>query len=268
MVLTEKLVQGVDVWINTPRRPWEACGTSGMKVLPNGGLNVSELDGWWAEAYRPEVGWAIGDGKERGEDNSWDAVEANQLYTILEQEVVPAFYHRDKDGIPVEWIAKMKASMGQLTPHFSANRAVRDYTEHYYLPAARKFHERASENGAQGKYIVNWKQLIAQKWSKLRFNEVKLTNKDSIYEVEAQVYLDGLDPDFIRVEVFANSLGDDKPFIQEMKLMRQLSGEPNFYVYYASVPVGRPEGDYTLRMIPFFPDLAVPLEEGHVLWHK
>jgi len=119
MVLTEKLVQGVDVWINTPRRPWEACGTSGMKVLPNGGLNLSELDGWWVEAYTPEVGWALGDGKEHGEDSSWDAAEANQLYTLLEQEVIPTFYRRDKEGVPLEWVTKMRASMGQLTPRFS-----------------------------------------------------------------------------------------------------------------------------------------------------
>ena len=98
MLLAQELVQGVDLWINTPRRPWEACGTSGMKVLVNGGLNLSELDGWWAEAYSPEVGWAIGDGKEHGEDPAWDAAEAEALYTLLEQEVVPEFYERDENG--------------------------------------------------------------------------------------------------------------------------------------------------------------------------
>ena len=100
MLLSEQLVQGVDVWINTPRRPWEACGTSGMKVLVNGGINLSELDGWWAEAYTPEVGWALGDGQEHGDDPAWDAVEANALYDLLEQEVIPEFYTRDKNGIP------------------------------------------------------------------------------------------------------------------------------------------------------------------------
>ena len=100
MFLTGQLVQGVDVWINTPRRPWEACGTSGMKVLVNGGLNLSELDGWWAEAYPPEVGWALGDGKEHDDDPAWDAVEAEALYALLEQEVIPEFYDRDENGIP------------------------------------------------------------------------------------------------------------------------------------------------------------------------
>ena len=96
MLLTEHLVQGVDVWINTPRRPWEACGTSGMKVLVNGGINLSELDGWWAEAYTPDVGWALGDGQEHGDDPAWDAVEAEALYELLEREVIPEFYARNE----------------------------------------------------------------------------------------------------------------------------------------------------------------------------
>jgi len=109
MLLAEYLVRGVDLWINTPRRPWEACGTSGMKVLVNGGLNLSELDGWWAEAYSPEVGWAIGDGQEH-EDNDagWDAAEAEQLYPLLEEQIVPSFYDRDDTGIPQRWVGKMR----------------------------------------------------------------------------------------------------------------------------------------------------------------
>ena len=114
MLLTEHLVQGVDVWINTPRRPWEACGTSGMKVLVNGGINLSELDGWWAEAYTPEVGWALGDGQEHGDDPAWDAAEAEALYDLLEREVIPEFYARDEQGIPTAWVARMRESMAQL----------------------------------------------------------------------------------------------------------------------------------------------------------
>ena len=136
MHLTGRLVQGVDVWLNTPRRPWEACGTSGMKVLVNGGINLSELDGWWAEAYTPEVGWALGDGQEHGSDPSWDAAEAEALYERLEREVIPEFYTRNEKGIPTDWIARMRESMARLTPRFSANRAVCEYTEKHYLPAA------------------------------------------------------------------------------------------------------------------------------------
>ena len=138
MLLTEHLVQGVDVWINTPRRPWEACGTSGMKVLVNGGINLSELDGWWAEAYTPEVGWALGDGQEHGDDPAWDAAEAEALYDLLEREVIPEFYARDQNGIPTAWVARMRESMARLTPRFSADRAVREYTEQHYLPACSR----------------------------------------------------------------------------------------------------------------------------------
>ena len=128
MLLTEHLVQGVDVWLNTPRRPWEACGTSGMKVLVNGGINLSELDGWWAEAYAPDIGWALGDGREHDDDPAWDAVEAEALYGLLEREVIPEFYARDERGIPRAWVARMRESMARLTPRFSTNRAVREYT--------------------------------------------------------------------------------------------------------------------------------------------
>ncbi len=133
VLMAENLVQGVDVWVNTPRRPWEASGTSGMKVLVNGGLNLSELDGWWAEAYSPAVGWAIGDRREHGDDPSWDAAEANTLYGLLEREVVPEFYSRDEQGIPRAWVSRIRESMAQLTPTFSTARVVRQYTEEHYM---------------------------------------------------------------------------------------------------------------------------------------
>src|SRR5262249_50397661 len=142
MLLAEQLVQGVDVWINTPRRPWEASGTSGMKVLVNGGLNLSELDGWWAEAYEPGMGWALGDGQEHGDDPAWDAAEADDLYRVLEEQVVPEFYARGADGVPGGWVERMRRSMSTLTPRFSANRTVREYTQCYYLAAAARYQER------------------------------------------------------------------------------------------------------------------------------
>jgi glycogen phosphorylase len=163
MLLTEHLVQGVDVWINTPRRPWEACGTSGMKVLVNGGLNLSELDGWWAEAYTPEVGWALGDGQEHGDDPAWDAAEAEALYDLLEREVIPEFYARDAQGIPHGLGGADAESMASLTPRFSADRAVREYTEQHYLPAAAAYRERAAATKVQwaGKWSIGstpWKR--------------------------------------------------------------------------------------------------------------
>lgn len=126
MQLTEHLVQGADVWLNTPQRPWEACGTSGMKVLVNGGLNLSELDGWWAEAHAPDLGWALGDGQVHAGDSNWDAVEAEALYDLLEHQVVPEFYDRDSDNVPHAWVNRMRESMARLTGQFSANRALRE----------------------------------------------------------------------------------------------------------------------------------------------
>ena len=154
MLVTERLVQGADVWLNTPRRPWEASGTSGMKVLVNGGINLSELDGWWAEAYAPEVGWALGDGQEHDDNPVWDAAEAEALYELLEHEVVPEFYARDERGIPGAWVARMRESMARLTPHFSTNRVVREYTEKYYMPAASIYLERAAGKGRIGADIL------------------------------------------------------------------------------------------------------------------
>jgi len=191
MLLTEHLVQGVDVWINTPRRPWEASGTSGMKVLVNGGINLSELDGWWAEAYSPEVGWALGDGQEHGDDPAWDAAEAEALYDLLEREVIPEFYARNGQGIPTAWVARMRNSMASLTPRFSANRAVREYTEKHYLPAAATYRERAADKGAVGRNIVNWEHTLKEKWATLRFGDVKVQTNAAQHIFEAEVFLNG-----------------------------------------------------------------------------
>jgi starch phosphorylase len=207
MLLTEQLVQGVDLWLNTPRRPWEACGTSGMKVLVNGGMNLSELDGWWAEACTPDVGWALGDGQEHGDDPAWDASDAEALYDLLEHEVVPQFYALDQHGIPGPWVARMRESVAHLTPRFSSNRAVREYTEQFYLPAASAYLERAADKGKMGVDILDWRHALDQRWSALRFSEVqfKIDGEQCVFEV--QLYLDGFDPKAVRVELYADGVG-------------------------------------------------------------
>jgi glycogen phosphorylase len=172
MLLAEHLVQGVDVWINTPRRPWEACGTSGMKVLVNGGLNLSEIDGWWAEAYAPEVGWALGDGQEHGDDPAWNAAEAHALYERLEREVIPEFYDRDAAGMPVAWIKRIRESMARLTPQFAATRAVRNYTDERYLPAASAYRARAANEGAEAKADAAWQTEWRMKRDSICFDRV------------------------------------------------------------------------------------------------
>ena len=205
MQLTQELVQGVDVWINTPWRPWEACGTSGMKVLVNGGLNLSELDGWWAEAYSPAVGWAIGDGKEHGEDPAWDAEEAAELFAVLENQVIPDFYERDENGMPVKWLGRVRESMAQLTSEFSATRAIREYTEDHYLPAASGYGDRAAHDGALGNSLVQWQRKIAQHWSSMRFGNVEVKTHDGQHFFRVEVFPGLLAPDEIRVELYADS---------------------------------------------------------------
>jgi len=268
MLLTEHLVQGVDVWLNTPRRPWEASGTSGMKVLVNGGINLSELDGWWAEAYTPEVGWALGDGQEHGDDRAWDAAEAEALYDLLEREVIPEFYSRDEKGIPKVWVARMRESMARLTPRFSANRTVREYVEKHYLPAATAYRLRLDNKGAIGKQMVDWKGNLEQKWAALRFGEMKVETKGDQHVFDVQVYLQDLDANAISVELYADGADGGSPVRQEMKRVRQLAGAPGSYGYSASVAAARPPADYTARMIPHRDGVAVPLEDARILWQR
>jgi starch phosphorylase len=268
MLLAEHMVEGVDLWINTPRRPWEACGTSGMKVLVNGGLNLSELDGWWAEAYTPEVGWAFGDGQEHGDDPAWDAHEADALYDLLEREVIPEFYARDDRGIPTAWVSRMRESMAQLTPRFSSTRTVREYTERYYLPAAAAYRSRLANASTLGTQIVRWKQSLDAKWPTLRFGEMKVRTFDQEYLFEVQVYLGDLEPTAVRVELYADGASGGPPVRHEMKRIRQLIGEPAGYVYTGAVSAARAPGDYTMRVIPHCDGISIPLEESRILWRQ
>jgi starch phosphorylase len=268
MNLTKHLVHGVDVWLNTPRRPWEACGTSGMKVLVNGGINLSELDGWWAEAYTPEVGWALGDGQEHGDDPAWDAAEAVTLYERLEREVIPEFYARDEQGIPTAWVARMRESMARLTPRFSASRAVREYTGQYYIPAAVSYRERAADKGAAGVQVVDWQNMLRNKWANLRFGDVKVETKGEWHLFEAQVYLNGIGPDAVHVELYADEPNGGNPVRIEMSRDRELVGAENGYIYKGQIAATRPPGDFTARIVPYHPGGAIPLEEAHILWQR
>jgi len=268
MHLTERLVQGVDVWINTPRRPWEASGTSGMKVLVNGGINLSELDGWWAEAYTPEVGWALGDGQEHGDDPAWDAAEAEALYERLEREVIPEFYTRNEKGIPAAWVARMRESMARLTPRFCASRTVREYAEQHYLPAATAYHLRIANKGAIGRQMIDWQHGLEQKWATLHFGEVKVETRGEQHVFEVQVYLNDLDPKAVRVELYADGINGGSPVRQEMKRVRQPAGASGGCVYSAAVSAARPPADYTARVIPHCSGVAVPLEDARILWQR
>jgi starch phosphorylase len=268
MQMAQELVKGMDLWINTPRRPWEACGTSGMKVLANGGLNISELDGWWAEAYTPEIGWAIGDGREHGEDAAWDASEVESLYTLLEQQVVPEFYDRDAQGLPSKWLGRVRESMATLTPEFSASRAIREYTNDHYLPAAAGYNARAANDGKAGSDLVQWQRGIGEEWSSLRFGNVTAETKDGQHRFHIPVVPGGLHPDQFKVELYAGPTGENgaKP---EILAACKSSAEPSGTIIYSvCCPAKRPAADYTARIVPSHDGASVPLEAGQILWQR
>ena len=268
MIVAEHLVQGVDLWMNTPWRPWEASGTSGMKVLVNGGLNLSELDGWWAEAYAPEVGWAIGDGRNIAMTPAWDAVEAESLYELLEHEVIPAFYTRNGKGIPTGWVARMRESMARFTPRFSADRTVREYTETYYLPAAAAYRKREANAGALAEEIVKWRRDISEHWATVRFGSLKLASAGGFHEFSVEVHLDEVARDNVSVELYADPAGDGRPVRIAMRRRTKLSDRANAYIYTARVQADRPASDYTVRIIPSKPEAHVPLEMNLIAWHQ
>ena len=268
LLLAEHLVQGVDLWINTPRRPWEASGTSGMKVLVNGGLNLSELDGWWAEAYAPDVGWAIGDGQEHGDDPAWDAAEADALYELLEREIVPAFYSRAQQGIPTAWVSRVRRSMTTLAPRFSTNRVVREYTERFYLPAAQAYRDRAANRGAVSAGLVEWQRHLAAHWHDARFGGVTVATHDGRHDFAVELRPGGLDANAVRVELFADQLDSGEPLRLPMARGAALDGAGGGYIYTASVSDSRQAGDFTPRMVPHHPAARRPLEAPYILWQR
>ena len=198
----------------------------------------------------------------------WDAVEADALYDLLEREVIPEFYNRDKNDIPNAWIKRMRESMARLTPRFSANRTVREYTEYLYLPAASSYRERAADKGAVGLRVVKWQNALDEKWATLHFGEVKVETRGEQHVFEVQVYLADLDPKAVRVELYADGVKGAAPVRQGMKRVRQLAGASGGYVYSAVVSAARPSTDYTARMIPHCDGVAIPLEDPRILWQR
>jgi glycogen phosphorylase len=267
VLMAEHLVQGVDLWVNTPRRPWEASGTSGMKVLVNGGLNLSELDGWWAEAYSPEVGWAIGDGREHGDNHFWDAADAESLYAVLEKEVIPEFYARDEHGIPPSWVGRMRESMARLTPEFSANRAVRQYTDEHYISSAAAFRRRAGNQGSVGADLAAWEVELEKHWPALRFGTATVVQQGEQYLFQVQVFLNDINPDAVSIELYADALKDENPVTIAMSRGERPVSAADGLAYSASVPASRPVADFTPRIVPRHVGALVPLEAPFILWH-
>jgi starch phosphorylase len=265
MALAEHLVQGVDVWINTPRRPWEASGTSGMKVLVNGGLNLSELDGWWAEAYAPDVGWALGDGREHFEPG-WDAAETEQLYGLLEREVVPAFYDRDADGIPLAWVARIRASLSRLTPRFSSNRMLADYLERLYLPAADSFRRRTADDLQVARDLRQWLRDLRREWTAIHWGNLDVDSAGDRHVFRLQLYLGPVAPESVAVELYAEPRDGRASERHAMRRDQPLSGAAGGWRYVAEIAAGRPAGDYTPRVVPAHSEVLVPAEAPQIRW--
>ena len=182
--------------------------------------------------------------------------------------MIPEFYARNGQGIPTAWVARMRNSMASLTPRFSADRAVREYTEQHYLPGAATYRERAAGKGAPGRRVVDWQDALEKEWPALRFGEVKVETHTEQHVFEVQVYLHDLDPNAVRVELYADGVNGDVPVRQEMKCVSQVRGMAGGYVYSGWVPATRPATHYTARVIPQHSGCAVPLEAPRILWQR
>jgi len=265
MALAARLVQGVDVWINTPRRAWEACGTSGMKVLVNGGLNLSELDGWWEEAYAPEVGWGINGSGEIGEPQD-DEREAELLFRSLEQDVVPEFYRRDAAGLPRQWITRLRASMTRLTPRYSSNRMLLEYVRGYYLPAAADYAQRCAGGAAVAQSLWRWEQQIRHRWHEVHAGRLEVTRGSDGWNFSLPVYLGDLPVDAVAAQVYAEAAGGEPATLVDMRPGGPVAGAINGVLFRASIGTRRSAADFSARLVPCHAYAKVPLESNRIHW--
>lgn len=262
MNVAHYLVQGCDVWLNLPRRPLEASGTSGMKAAVNGVLNISVLDGWWCEAYNGDNGWAVGGGEEYNDYNLQDEVESRILYDILEKEVIPLFYKRGSDGLPREWIRKMKESMTSIIPIFNSNRLIEEYTRKFYILADSNYW-RNKEN--QFQYINQfsaWIQKVYNSWDKIKIVEVQDNIQGSYsigdkIEVVTKVFLDKLSIEDVSVQLYYGYL-DSKSRISEPKIKEMEVIDKEKMVYKGEIEIDRVgHCGYVVRILPKFNNLVI-----------
>jgi starch phosphorylase len=285
--IAKMLVQGVDVWLNNPRRPWEASGTSGMKAAINGALNMSTLDGWWCEGYRPNGGWAIGSGEIYDDPAYQDTVEAQAIYNMLENEVVPLFYTRSADNLPRAWIYRVRNSMKLITPKFNTRRMVMEYTKKCYLPAQEKWKYLTGKGMKKAKDLAAWKTNVTNGWYELSIKDVgvEIGNSEGASEIDvknpqlkvgsklkvsALVKLGRLKPDDVSVELYHGPLDTRGNIVNGsvIKMKHQGSSGNNNEHWFSGLTPCFESGrrGVAVRVVPQHPDLNNPHELGLVLW--
>jgi len=270
--LARYLVQGVDVWLNNPRRPKEASGTSGMKAVANGALHLSTRDGWWAEVESEGLGWSIGAGEEYEEDQSEyaDDVESRAFYDLLENDIVPLFYHRGRAGLPREWISTMKRSMMELCPVFNSNRMVRRYAEKYYLPALHQFDRLFADKLDGARRLADWKRTVADNWGALELVRFETdlgdeTRVGTSGQVKAWVRLAPLLPQDISIEVVYGPIGADFQIreVGAVPMRHMATGEDRVAEFSGVVPcVSGGKMGFAIRILPRHRDLPNPYHMG------
>ncbi|MBU0505161.1 alpha-glucan family phosphorylase [bacterium] len=269
------LVQGVDVWLNNPLRPLEACGTSGMKAAINGGLNLSVLDGWWDEAYNPDVGWAIGERFTYDDREKQDDIESDIIYGVLEKDVLPLFYTRDSDDVPLEWVKMMKQAIIELGTGFNSHRMLRDYVEQYYVPAEKSFSELQQNNFAAARELTEWGKKIVDHWEKVKITKVTsegdaFINKGHSFHIEATIKLGDIQPENILVECYYGHLDNQEKFSKTKTIrMEKVGDDKDKAIFRASIPCDKGgRYGYTVRVLPGHPQLAINTLPGLIKWYQ
>ncbi len=274
MEIGRHMVQGVDVWLNTPRRPMEACGTSGMKAAANGALQLSILDGWWDEGYHRELGWAIGSGETYDDPEFQDELESKILYDILEKDVVPRFYDRGPDGLPRLWIAMMKASLHRLCPVFNTHRMVEEYWEKSYARAAERGFQLMEEDWAGLRSLAQWREKLMYNWSSVAVKQIRMGDMNGVevgvpIRVEAEVFLGELGPEDVVVEIYGGRVDPSGQYQDRITRPMEPAKESGERVFLYSGELGFEEAGHfglNIRIIPNHPNPESRHAMGLVIW--
>jgi starch phosphorylase len=274
ITMARYLTSGADIWLNTPRRPMEAPGTSGMKASMNGVLNCSILDGWWDEAYNPNVGWAIGQGEQYADNQLQDDIESKALYDLLERDIVPLFYQRGRDNLPREWIKRMKTCMKEIGHSMSSHRMLMDYSNMFYFPALKNYRRITKDDYAESKALADYMQKLQGVWNNLAITKVEsnarpvMQRGDSL-TVTAHIELSGLTPDEVLIELYHGSVSNQSRDINNAHRteMKALSQEGNTWVYQIRIEcTDTGQQGHTVRILPKHEALVHPYRTGLIKW--